>query len=66
MPKTHRSAATGRYVTGSAAATHPRTTVTESGPGRGSTTVHRSAITGRYVAASAAARNPRTTLTENA
>ncbi len=59
-----RSAITGRYVNGAAAARHPRTTVTEHGSNHSSGTHHRSAITGRYMNGAAAARHPRTTVTE--
>lgn len=61
----HRSAITGRYISGAAAARHPRTSVTESGRNRSSGTAHRSAITGRYVTRATAQRNPNTTVTEN-
>ncbi|BBG01239.1 MULTISPECIES: hypothetical protein [Pseudonocardia] len=61
-----RSAITGRYVTATAAARHPRTTVTNAvGASRATGTAHRSAITGRYVAEATATRHPRTTVTEN-
>ena len=60
----HRSARTGRYVSGATAARHRRTTVTESGSNRSSGTHHRSAITGHFVTAATAARHPNTTVTE--
>lgn len=59
-----RSAATGRYVSRSTAARHPRTTVIESGRTRGSGTHNRSAITGRFVTEATARRHPNTTVTE--
>lgn len=63
---THRSAITGRYVSGATAARHPRTTVTERSSSNGSSgTAHRSAISGRYVTSATASRHPRTTVTEN-
>ena len=64
--KSHRSAITGRYVSNSAAARWPRTTVTESGGNAsGSGKAYRSAITGRYVTKGTAQRSPNTTVTEN-
>ena len=60
----HRSAITGRYISGAAAGRHPRTSVTESGSNRSSGTHHRSAITGRFVSKATAARHPNTTVTE--
>ena len=59
-----RSAITGRYVSRSAAARHPRTTVVESGGNHGSGTHNRSAISGRYVTPATAQRPPSTTVTE--
>ncbi len=59
-----RSAITGRYVSRTTAARHPRTTVVESGGNRGSGADHRSAITGRYVTGSTAQRHPNNTVTE--
>lgn len=62
----HRSAATGRYVTARTAARSPKTTVTEAHrSNRSSGTAHRSAITGCYVTAKTAARHPNITVTEN-
>lgn len=50
MAKGHaRSAITGRYISKSAAARHPRTSVVESGSNKSSGTAYRSAISGRYV-----------------
>lgn len=60
----HRSAITGRYISGAAAARHPRTSVTEKGSNNSSGTHHRSAITGRYVTGTTAKRSPDTTVTE--
>lgn len=63
---TSRSAITGRYVTPSTAARHPRTTVTnQTGASNAAAPAHRSAISGRYVTPATAARHPRTTVTEN-
>jgi len=59
-----RSAITGRYVSRTTAARHPRTTVVESGGNRGSGADYRSAITGRYVTGSTAQRHPNNTVTE--
>lgn len=61
----HRSAITGRYIGGAAAARHPRTSVTEAGANRASATAYRSAITGKYVTRGTAQRHPNTTVTEN-
>ncbi len=61
----HRSAITGRYISNAAAARHPRTSVTESGGNKSSSTAHRSAISGRYISGAAAARHPNTSVTEN-
>ncbi|MCZ2814477.1 hypothetical protein O2W15_23855 [Modestobacter sp. VKM Ac-2979] len=60
----HRSARTGRYVSSSTAARHPRTTVTERGGNTSRSTNYRSAITGHYVTESTARRHPNTTVTE--
>jgi hypothetical protein len=60
-----RSAKTGRYVSKTTAARHPRTTVTESTSGKGGGKAYRSAITGRYVTKGTAQRHPGTTVTEN-
>ncbi|MFQ1003712.1 hypothetical protein [Modestobacter sp. SSW1-42] len=60
----HRSARTGRYVSSSTAARHPRTTVTERGGNTSQSVNHRSAITGHYVTAATARRHPSTTVTE--
>lgn len=61
-----RSASTGRYVSKTTAARHPRTTVTESRSSKGGGgTASRSAITGRYVTKGTAQRHPSTTVTEN-
>ena len=57
-----RSARTGRFVSPRTTARSPRTTVTQTVPGKG--TGHRSAITGRYISAAAAARHPNTSITE--
>lgn len=61
----HRSAISGRYISNSAAARHPRTSVTESGGNKSSATTHRSAISGKFISPAAAARHPRTSITEN-
>lgn len=60
-----RSAITGRYISKSAAARHPRTSVVESGSNKSSGTVNRSAISGRYVTKGYAQRKPNNTVTEN-
>jgi len=60
-----RSAITGRYISKSAAARHPRTSLSESGPNRSSGTHYRSAITGRFVRSAAAARHPNTSVQED-
>jgi len=60
----HRSAISGRYISGAAAARHPRTSVTEIGSNRSSGTHNRSAISGRYISDAAAARHPNTSVTE--
>lgn len=65
MSRSYRSASTGRYITTSAAARSPRTSVSESGGNRGSATRSRSAITGRFVTPATAARHPNTIVTEN-
>lgn len=64
MARSHRSAITGKYISRSAAARHPRTSVSESGSNRSSGTHHRSAISGRYISPAAAARHPNTSVTE--
>lgn len=58
----NRSARTGRFVTGKAAARSPKTTVRQSVPSK--STGNRSAITGRYVSDATAARHPNTTISE--
>lgn len=60
----HRSAISGRYISGAAAARHPRTSVTETGANRSAGTHNRSAISGRYISNAAAARHPNTSVTE--
>lgn len=60
-----RSAISGRYISKSAAARHPRTSVVEKGSNKSSGTAHRSAISGRYVTKGTAQRHPNTTVTEN-
>jgi len=46
--KQYRSAISGRYVTPSTAARHPRTSLTEA-PGAGSASTSRSSISGRFL-----------------
>lgn len=58
----NRSARTGRFVTSSAAARSPRTTVRQSVPSQASG--YRSAITGRFIGPAAAARWPNTSIRE--
>lgn len=66
MAKGHaRSAISGRYISKAAAARHPRTSVTESGSNKSSSTAYRSAISGRYVTKGYAQRKPNNTVTEN-
>lgn len=60
-----RSARTGRYVTRATAARHPKSTVIETGPNKGSGSRSRSAITGRFVTSATARRHPGSTVTEN-
>ncbi len=60
-----RSAITGRYISKSATARHPRTSVVEVGSNKSTGTAHRSAISGRYVTKGTAQRHPKTTVTEN-
>jgi hypothetical protein len=60
-----RSAISGRYISKSAAARHPRTSVVEKGANKSAGTAHRSAISGRYVTKGTAQRHPNTTVTEN-
>lgn len=63
--KSYRSAITGKYISKSAAARHPRTSVSETqGKGKISGKAHRSSITGRYVTLATAQRHPKTTVTE--
>jgi hypothetical protein len=62
MSKVHRSAITGRFVTGSTAQRHPKTTITQSTPSNGSG--GRSAITGRFVTDATVRRHPDTTVDE--
>jgi hypothetical protein len=60
-----RSAISGRYISKSAAARHPRTSVVEKGSNKSTGQAHRSAISGRYVTEGTAQRHPKTTVTEN-
>lgn len=60
-----RSAITGRYLSKSSAARHPRTSVVESGSNKSAGTAYRSAISGRYVTKGHAQRSRNTTVTEN-
>lgn len=59
-----RSARTGRFVSRSTAARHPRRTVTErvGGSTRNARTVNRSATTGRFVTNATVRRNPAGTI----
>lgn len=62
----HRSAITGRFISKTAAARHPRTSVSvQTGKSQTVGTHHRSAITGKYIDAAAAARHPKTSVIEN-
>jgi hypothetical protein len=47
----HRSSITGRYVSTSSAARHPKTSVTDSGANKSNGMHHRSAITGHLISA---------------
>jgi len=60
-----RSGISGRYISKSSAARHPRTSVVESGSNKSAGTAYRSAISGRYVTKGHAQRSPNTTVTEN-
>lgn len=60
----HRSAIAGRYISNAAAASHPRTSVTEFGGNKSSSTTHRSAVSGRYITGAAVARHPNTGVTD--
>lgn len=60
-----RSAITGRYISKTAAARRPRTSVVESGSNKGSGKAYRSAISGKYVTNGYAQRRPNNTVTEN-
>ena len=62
MSKVHRSAITGRFVTGATAQRHPKTTINQSTPSNGSG--GRSAITGRFVTDATVRRHPDTTVNE--
>jgi hypothetical protein len=66
MANVHRSAKTGRFVTGAAAARWPGKTTTERvGSGTSNrTTVHRSASSGQFITGAAARRNPDGTITQ--
>jgi hypothetical protein len=63
--KSHRSAASGRFVTKGAASRHPATTVTESRGGGSTHGSHRSAVTGKFVEEGYAKRHPTTTLKDS-
>ena len=64
--KNHRSAVSGRFVTGSQAARSPSTTVSDSRGASGSSGAHyRSAISGRYVTTAHGKRSPHTTVRES-
>lgn len=61
----HRSASSGRFITGAQAARSPSTTVTEPRSASGSSGAHfRSAISGRYVTTAHGQRSPTTTVQE--
>jgi hypothetical protein len=63
MARSHRSALTGRYITKTAAARHPRTSVAHASTSSKSKGF-RSAVTGRFVKESTAKRHPSSTLSE--
>lgn len=58
----HRSAGSGRFVSGRTADRSPKTTVRQTVPSNG--TGYRSAITGKYVTKATATRHPGTTIRE--
>lgn len=61
----HRSASSGRFVTGGQATRNPTGTVSEArGPSGSSGAHYRSAISGRYVTNAHGARSPGTTVRE--
>lgn len=61
----HRSAISGRFVRGSTAKRHPRTTIKDAMGGSGKrSAVHRSAISGRFISKAAAKRHPKTSVRE--
>lgn len=61
-----RSAASGRFVTGTQARANPTTTVREAAGKSGSSGPHyRSAISGRYVTTAHGKRSPNTTVRED-
>lgn len=62
MSKVHRSASSGRFVKGTTAQRHPKTTVTQTTGGQGKG--YRSAITGRFVTEATARRHPGNTIKE--
>jgi hypothetical protein len=57
-----KSARTGRFISKTTAARHPKTSVTQRVGGKAMG--HRSAITGRFVKATTAARHPGNTIRE--
>lgn len=65
MGSSYRSAKSGRYVTKSYGASHPRITLKEA-PGKSGSTggSYRSAISGRFVTAKHGRANPGTTVRE--
>jgi hypothetical protein len=62
MGKVHRSAVSGRFVKGSTAQRHPKTTVTQSIGSKSKG--NRSVISGRFVKLSTAMRHPENTVKE--
>ena len=65
MPKNHRSAISGRFVTERKAVANPKTTVSETRGGGSTNGAHRSAITGKFVGPAAAARWPKNTVKDS-
>lgn len=62
----HRSASSGRFVTGAQVRNSPSTTVSEARGASGSSGPHfRSAISGRYVTTAHGKRSPHTTVRED-
>lgn len=61
----HRSAKTGRFVTGGHAARHPNTTLAEQRGGGSTHGAHRSAVSGKFVKPGYARSHPNTTIKDS-